>query len=240
MTPAERRSHRARIVQIALGCIWIVDAALQLQPRMFGHDFINQMILPNAQGQPAPVAWSITQMGHFLSPDVGVWNFLFAMIQLLIGVGMLFRRTVRPAIVAMAVWALGVWWFGEGFGGLLNDTASPLMGAPGAVVLYRSSGSWSGPERRGPRTWSPASRRRRVPRGHSVPTPPSSSGPVSGSCRPHCGSSPPTGPVARCAPWWDPWPPASRPGTPTSSPRWPTRCRSRGRAWPGPWPSSPW
>ncbi len=136
MTPTERRSHRARIVQIALGCIWILDAALQLQPRMFGHDFISQMILPNAQDQPAPVAWSITQMGHFLSPDVGVWNFLFAMIQLLIGVGMLLRRTVRPAIVAMAVWALGVWWFGEGFGGLLSGTASPLMGAPGAVILY--------------------------------------------------------------------------------------------------------
>jgi hypothetical protein len=135
-TPAERRAHRARIVQIALGCIWIFDAALQLQPRMFGQDFITQMILPNAQSQPAPLSWSITQMGHFLSPDVGVWNFLFGLAQLLIGVGMLSRRTVRPAIVAMAVWAFGVWWFGEGFGGLLNDTASPLMGAPGAVVLY--------------------------------------------------------------------------------------------------------
>ncbi len=135
-SPGARRVRRARIVQIALGCVWIVDAALQFQPRMFGHEFITEMILPNAQGQPAPVAWSITQMGHFLNPDVAVWNFLFGMIQLLIGVGMFFRRTLKPAIVAMAVWAFGVWWFGEGFGGLLHDSASPLMGAPGAVVLY--------------------------------------------------------------------------------------------------------
>ncbi len=71
-----------------------------------------------------------------MRPDVGVWNLLFACVQLRIGLGMLFRRTVKPAIVAMAIWAFGVWWFGEGFGGLLNDTASPLMGAPGAVVLY--------------------------------------------------------------------------------------------------------
>ena len=76
VSPAERRLHRARIVQIAVGCIWIVDAALQFQPRMFGQDLVNMMMLPNAHGQPAPVSWSITQMAHFVSPDAGVWNFL--------------------------------------------------------------------------------------------------------------------------------------------------------------------
>jgi hypothetical protein len=136
MTAAQRRAHRARIVQIALGCLWILDAALQFQPRMFGTDLINQMMLPTAAGQPAPVAWSITQLAHFLRPDTGVWNFFFGVIQLGIGVGMLFRRTVKPAIVAMAIWAFGVWWFGEGFGMLLTGTASPLTGAPGAVLLY--------------------------------------------------------------------------------------------------------
>jgi hypothetical protein len=29
-----------------------------------------------------------------------------------------------------------VWWFGEGLGGVLTGTASPLSGAPGAVILY--------------------------------------------------------------------------------------------------------
>ncbi len=133
---AERRQRRARLVQIALGCIWILDAGLQLQPRMFGQGLVNQMLLPMAQGEPAPVSWSITTLAHFVRPDVGVWNFLFALIQLLIGVGMLFRRTVKPAIVIMAVWAFGVWWFGEGFGQLLTGNASPLTGAPGAVLLY--------------------------------------------------------------------------------------------------------
>ncbi len=130
-TAAQRRAHRARIVQIVLGCLWILDAALQFQPRMFGTDLINQMMLPSAAGQPAPVAWSITQLAHFVRPDVGVWNFFFGALQLGIGVGMLFRRTVKPAIVAMAIWAFGVWWFGEGFGMLLTGTASPLTGAPG-------------------------------------------------------------------------------------------------------------
>jgi len=135
-SPAARRMERARVVQIALGCVWILDAALQFQPRMFGHDLVNMMILPTAHGQPAPVAWSITQLAHFVNPDVGVWNFLFGALQLGIGLGLLFRRTVKPAIVVMAVWAFGVWWFGEGFGMLLTGTASPLTGAPGAVLLY--------------------------------------------------------------------------------------------------------
>jgi hypothetical protein len=139
-SPAERRQHRARVVQIVLGCTWILDAVLQFQPRMFGQGLVNQMILPMAHGQPAPVSWSITTLAHFIRPDVGVWNFLFGFIQLLIGTGMLFRRTVKPAIVAMAAWAFGVWWFGEGFGMLLTGAASPLTGAPGAVLLYPAIG----------------------------------------------------------------------------------------------------
>jgi len=136
MTAGERRERRARIVQIALGCFWILDAALQFQPRMFGSGLVNDMMLPMAHGQPAPVAWSITNLAHLIRPDAGVWNFIFGALQLCIGVGMLFRRTVKPAIVAMAIWAFGVWWFGEGFGMLLTGAASPLTGAPGAVVLY--------------------------------------------------------------------------------------------------------
>jgi hypothetical protein len=140
LSPAARRQRRVRAVQIALGCVWILDAGLQFQPKMFGQGLVNTMILPMANGQPAPVSWSITTLAHFIRPDVGVWNFLFGFIQLLIGLGMLFRRTVKPAIVAMAVWALGVWWFGEGFGMLLTGAASPLTGAPGAVLLYPAIG----------------------------------------------------------------------------------------------------
>ncbi len=79
---AERRQRRVRAVQIALGCLWILDAALQFQPRMFGSDLVNDMMLPMAHGQPAPVAWSITNLAHFIRPDAGVWNFFFGALQL--------------------------------------------------------------------------------------------------------------------------------------------------------------
>jgi hypothetical protein len=47
-------------------------------------------------------------------------------------------------------WALGVWWIGEGLGGLFTGHASPLTGAPGAALLYVLTGLivWPGGRRR--------------------------------------------------------------------------------------------
>ncbi len=60
----------------------------------------------------------------------------FAAIQLLIGLGIAWRPTIKIALGASIAWSLAVWWLGEGLGGLLNGTASPANGAPGAVILY--------------------------------------------------------------------------------------------------------
>ncbi len=141
-----RLGINARAIQIALGVLWILDAALQFQPAMWRSSFVTQMVLPNAHGQPAPIAWVITNVGHFILPDAGVWNFLFGALQLGIGVGLLFRRTVRPALLVSFVWCFLVWWVGEGFGLLLTGRASPLTGAPGAVILYAVIGAlvWPG------------------------------------------------------------------------------------------------
>ncbi len=63
-------------------------------------------------------------------------NAIFATIQILLGLGIAWRPTVRVALAASVAWALGVWWFGEGLGGVLNGTADPVNGAPGAVIIY--------------------------------------------------------------------------------------------------------
>jgi hypothetical protein len=136
-----------RILQIVLGLFWIVDAALQYQPFMFGNQFVPTYITGNAAGQPEPVAWLITTAGHFISPNVGVWNALFATIQLFIGVGLLFPRTVRPALMTSFVWAFGVWFFGEGLGMMLIGTANALSGAPGSVFVYAMLGLMAWPRR---------------------------------------------------------------------------------------------
>src|SRR5271156_4812112 len=53
------------------------------------------------------------------------------------------------ALVLSFGWALVIWWFGEGFGGLTSNTLpSPLMGAPGAAILYAIIGVLVWPTRR--------------------------------------------------------------------------------------------
>ena len=144
-----------RVLQIVLGLLWILDAALQFQPYMFGRGFVDTYVVGNATGQPFVVGDLITHVGTFLSPDIAVWNTFFALIQLFIGVGLFFRPTVRPALALSFAWALGVWVIGEGMGMILTGTASALTGAPGSVLLYGLLGLMAWPRRpRRPADWS--------------------------------------------------------------------------------------
>ena len=58
------------------------------------------------------------------------------MIEIAIGVGLFFRRLVKPALIASFIWGAGIYLFGEGFGMVLTGQTSPLQGAPGAVCFY--------------------------------------------------------------------------------------------------------
>jgi hypothetical protein len=125
-----------RGLQIALGLIWLLDGALQFQSFMYSRGFLTEVIEPSAMMQPAWIGHSIISAAHFAGHDLALWDTLFGLVQVLIGLGLLYRRTVRPALLASFGWALVVWWFGEGLGMIPADMASPLTGAPGAVLLY--------------------------------------------------------------------------------------------------------
>jgi hypothetical protein len=128
-------SDATRVAQTVLGLIWLLDGCLQFQSFMYTQGFVS-MLSGNAAGQPAWIANSITWAADQAGSNLAAYNTLFALIQLTIGIGLLYRPTVKPAIGASCAWALGVWWFGEGFGMMFMSMASPLTGAPGAVVLY--------------------------------------------------------------------------------------------------------
>jgi hypothetical protein len=125
-----------RGLQLALGVIWLLDAALQFQPAMFTRSFPDQVLAPAAQGNPAwvarPMTWSATLIAH----HVVLANTAFAVIQLVIALAILWRPTVRLGLVLSVPWALAVWWLGEGLGGVLTSGPSAVTGAPGAVILY--------------------------------------------------------------------------------------------------------
>jgi hypothetical protein len=137
--PADRVSFAAleprRKLQLALALVWLLDGILQFQPWMFSQAF-PQMLADSAHGNPAvlaaPITWSAGLIGHYPT----ILNALFATIQVALGLGIACRASVKYALGASVAWSLGVWWFGEGFGGILAGTASPVNGAPGAVILY--------------------------------------------------------------------------------------------------------
>lgn len=136
-----------RTVQVVLGILWIGDGLLQLQPTMFTSSFAHQVLAPSAEGQPSVIAWPMHELDHLVALQPIGFNAVFAAAQLLIGVGLLARATVRPALALSMAWVAGVWALGEGFGMLFTGSASPLTGAPGGVLLYGIIGVVAWPRR---------------------------------------------------------------------------------------------
>jgi hypothetical protein len=124
-----------RALQLGLAAIWLLDGVLQYQGFMFTKGF-SQSLAVTAPGNPAVIAKPITWNANLVDHHMVLLNAIFATVQLLLGLGIAFRPTVRVALAASIAWSLGVWWLGEGFGGVLNGGASPLNGAPGAVIIY--------------------------------------------------------------------------------------------------------
>jgi hypothetical protein len=153
---ARRRPITRRDIQIALGVLWLLDGALQAQPFMFTRGFATEVIAPIGQGQPGVVSGPVHLASTIISAHPAAWNLLFAATQLLLGVGLLVRRTARLALAFSIGWALGVWYLAEGLSGLASGHASLLTGAPGAALLYAilAAAAWPGvTSHREPASW---------------------------------------------------------------------------------------
>jgi hypothetical protein len=124
-----------RLLQLALGALWLLDAILQYQEVMFTRSF-GQSLAATAAGNPAVLARPITWNAGLVGQHSMALNAVFASVQLVLALGIAWRPTVKIALGASIGWALAVWWFGEGLGGVLTGTASPVTGAPGPVILY--------------------------------------------------------------------------------------------------------
>src|ERR1700687_6302042 len=119
-----------RKLQLALAVSWLLDGVLQYQPSMFSRGF-PQMLAGASSGNPAvianPINWSATLVTHHLV----ALNAIFATMQLALGLGIAWRPTVKLALGASVVWALAVWWLGEGLGGVTAGGARPGGGRAG-------------------------------------------------------------------------------------------------------------
>jgi hypothetical protein len=127
-----------RALQLALATVWLLDGVLQLQPFMFtaGANGFSGMLGSVAAGNPHVVAETITWNASIVDHHAVATNAAFALIQILIALGIAWLPTLKAALGASIVWSLGVWWFGEGLGGVLGGTGTPIGGGPGAVLFY--------------------------------------------------------------------------------------------------------
>ncbi|HET9173454.1 MAG TPA: hypothetical protein VFN97_28745 [Actinospica sp.] len=128
--PARRR------LQLVLAGLWLLDGMLKLQPYMFTKNFAPMTLGEAGQGAPFwltdPLDWAKRVVsGHPVGTMV-----LFALVEIVIGLAIAYRPTVRYGLIACLAWVPFLWFFAEGLGGLTTSAAGPLSGAPGASILY--------------------------------------------------------------------------------------------------------
>jgi hypothetical protein len=145
--PAYFASDARRSIQTVLGLIWLLDGVLQFQSFMYSRGFI-QVITGLEAGQPHWLASSIKWAAHIFQSNLTGLNTLFALTQVIIGLGLLYRPAVKGGLGLAFAWSLIVWWSAEAFGFLFSNTASPLTGAPGAILLYAIIGLLAWPTQR--------------------------------------------------------------------------------------------
>ena len=127
-----------KALQRILGFLWLMDGLFQLQPLMFTGNMINNIMRPMLQGQPGFLEPSLQFIVNQTTVHLALVNVVIAVVQICLGLGFLLLsdRWVKELVIASIVWALIVWYGGEGMSMLLTGTASILTGAPGAVLLY--------------------------------------------------------------------------------------------------------
>ncbi len=126
---------RKRLCQL-LGLLWLIDGLLQLQPQMFTMNMVNGVMKPMLNGQPGIIESNLNWIVQVTTQNLVLVNLIIAIVQIGIGLALLFGRGVKVALIVSIAWAFIVWYGGEGMSMLLTGQASALTGAPGAVLLY--------------------------------------------------------------------------------------------------------
>ena len=127
-----------KTLQRILGVIWLIDGIIQLFPQMWTMNMVNGIMKPMLNGQPGIFEPSLQFIVNQTTLHLFEVNLLISVVQICLGLGFLFisDRWVKWLVFSSIVWALIVWYGGEGMNMLFTGTSSILTGAPGAVLLY--------------------------------------------------------------------------------------------------------
>lgn len=126
-----------RWLRWSLAALWLLDAALQLQPGMFTRSFAGNVLYNSAlMYQPRWLEQILYPAAQLEAHNLTALTVGICCLQLAIGIGILWPRTVRAALALSMLWAAAVWVFGQGLGFMATGTAMVEFGAPGSALLY--------------------------------------------------------------------------------------------------------
>lgn len=125
-----------RRAQVILGIYWLIAGCLQLQSQMFTSNFISKVINPITQNQPLFISGPINFASHIFLINPVLFNAFIALIQLCLGIFIIWPKSTKYALAGSIFWAIFVWFFGEAMGQLWGGHNLLLMGAPGAALIY--------------------------------------------------------------------------------------------------------
>jgi hypothetical protein len=122
-----------RGLELSLGTLWLLDGILQLQPFFFsaGAKGFSGSLIEAASGNPRWILSTIVWNARIVDRHPVLTNSAFAAIQIMIGLGIACGRKLRFTLAVSIVWCFGVWWFGEGLGGVTAGAGTPADGGPG-------------------------------------------------------------------------------------------------------------
>jgi hypothetical protein len=134
------RLKRTMLWGIAL--LWLLDAGLQAQPRMFTIDFVSNIMKPSIAISPSFIGTVSNWTLGFITPHIFLFNWMFTLTQFVIAfalIGGLLSRShnlIRAGLMLSIAWGMAVWVAGEGTSGVFTGNGTMFTGAPGSVLLY--------------------------------------------------------------------------------------------------------
>lgn len=122
-------------VRNAVGGLWVLGALLQAVPALWrgglSDAFYEVRVLTYQGWWTRPIA----AMVHWTAQANAIWNGVFVLVMLGIGLGVLLRRDGWALYVLAGLWVLFVWWVGENFGALFGGVATDPNSGPAWAVL---------------------------------------------------------------------------------------------------------
>lgn len=125
-------------IRLLLGSFWIIDGLLQIQPQMpFG--FSHFILYNSLQSFPNSISGTLFPLIVLWNSHGMIFDALAGAIQIFLGLSLLLirsRQIVSRVATLSTVWALAIWFFGEGIGGVLQPGLSLISGYPGGALIY--------------------------------------------------------------------------------------------------------